>query len=105
MELNGEWRTIQIFIEKELNNKNVLEVSEVSIDSDGTPNIKCNCKSFADVEVCKHVNYVHRKIEKNNGSFGLMVPEELPEELAYLAFSDETSARNFILNYGKIEVI
>jgi hypothetical protein len=105
MEINGEWRTIQIFIEKELNNKDALEISEVAIDSDGPANIKCSCKNFKEIEVCKHVTYVTRKIEKNNGSFGLMVPEEIPDELAYMAFSDEQSARNFILHYGKIEVI
>jgi hypothetical protein len=98
-------RTIQIFIANELNNKSALEISEVSMHADGPSNIQCTCKDYKKIEICKHVNYVIRKIEENEGSFGLYVPENVPDEIAYLAFSDAESSRNFILHYGKIEVM
>ena len=103
--MEDNWRTIQIFIANELNDKNALEVSEVSMHADGPSMIQCNCKDYKKLNLCKHVNYVVRKIEKNEGSFGLLVPEEVPDELAYLAFSDAESSRNFVLHYGKIEVM
>lgn len=103
--MDENWRTIQMFIAGELNDKDALEVSEVSIHADGPSSIQCTCKDYRKLSMCKHVNYVAKKIEKNQGSFGLMIPEDIPDELAYLAFNDAESSRNFILHYGKIEVM
>ena len=103
--MESEWRTVQIFISEELNEKNALEVSEVSIHADGPSNIRCTCKDYQKLALCKHTNYVIRKMEKNNGSFGLMIPEDIPDELAYSAFSEADSSRDFVINYGKIEVM
>jgi len=98
-------RTIQIFISNKLNTKNELEVSEVSMNAESTGSIQCTCKDYKKLEICKHANYVIKKIEDNEGSFGLLIPENVPDEVAFLAFNDADSSRNFILNYGKIEVM
>ena len=67
--MEQQWRTIQIFIANELNNKDELEVSEVSMHADGPSSIQCTCKDYKKLNLCKHVNYVVRKIEKNDGVF------------------------------------
>lgn len=103
--MENNWRTIQLFMARDLDNKNALEVSEVSIHEDENSSIKCTCKNYLKHKLCKHVTYVRSKIEKNDGSFGLLIPENIPDEVAFLAFNDADSSRNFILNYGKIEVM
>jgi hypothetical protein len=52
-----------------------------------------------------HITFVENKMNVNNGSFGLVIPQNVPNELAHEAFLDAESSREFILNYGKIEVI
>ena len=103
--MDNEWRTIQIFLGKDLDKKGNLQVSEVSLHYDGPSTVRCTCEDFLEIEICLHVSFVMRRMEKNNGSFGLSVPENVPEELAYAAFTDSELSRNFVLRYGKIEVI
>ena len=102
---NNEWRTIQIFIPNELNKKDILEVAEVSLSADGPENMRCTCNVFVKFSECMHVEYVAAKIRLNGGSFGLLIPNDIPDEWAYSAFTDAQSSRNFIIRYGKIEVM
>jgi hypothetical protein len=103
--MENDWRTIQLFLGKELNKKGELVVNEVSIHAEQAKNIKCTCYGYAKLGNCVHVKFVEDKMTINNGSFGLLVPEHVSNDLAHESFLDSESARNFILNYGKIEVL
>jgi len=104
-ENKNDWRTIQIFMANQLNKKDELEVSEVSLSAHGPSNMRCTCRIFEKFKDCQHVEYVATKIEINGGSFGLLIPSDIPDDWAYDAFTDADSSRNFILRYGKIEVM
>jgi len=102
--MDSNYRTIQVFLNKKLNIDGAPEVYEVSIHADGPTDIRCSCSTFGNIGYCTHSIKVSKKIEKNNGSFGLLVPENVPDELAHQAFSSSESSREFILKYGKIEI-
>jgi hypothetical protein len=102
--MEDNYRTIQIFLNKKLNSKGAPEVYEVSIHADGPTDIRCSCSTFAKLAYCTHSIKVSKRIEKNNGSFGLLIPENVPDDLAHEAFSSPEASREFILKYGKIEI-
>jgi hypothetical protein len=104
MKENKDWRTIQIMLEKNLKN-GAPEINEVSIHTDGPSNIRCTCQNYSSKGYCKHTIMVTTQIEQNNGSFGLMIPEEIPDEVAFSAFSSPEKSREFIIRYGKIVVM
>jgi hypothetical protein len=41
----------------------------------------------------------------NNGHYSILVPEEIPEELAAQANSDPKKFRDFVVRYAKVEVL
>jgi hypothetical protein len=102
--MNHNWRTIQIFLEKNLDKYGAPRISEVSIHADGAANIRCTCETFDRLTYCPHSLKVTKRIEKNNGSFGLLVPEDIPDELAFTAFTSSETSREFVIKYGKIEI-
>ena len=102
--MDNDYRTIQVFLNKKLNSKGAPEVYEVSIHADGPTDIRCSCSTFEKIGYCTHSIKVTKKIEKNDGSFGLLVPENVPDEIAFKAFTSSESSREFILKYGKIEI-
>jgi hypothetical protein len=102
--MENDWRTIQIFLGKNLDKSGAPQIAEVSMHLDGPANIKCTCPVFIKLSYCPHSLKVSRRIEKNNGSFGLLVPEDIPDELAHSAFSSAETSREFVIKYGKIEI-
>lgn len=102
--MEKDWRTIQIFLGKNINKDDCLDIAEVSIHADGPSNIRCTCLVFERIGYCTHTIKVTKRIEKNNGSFGLMVPEHVSDELAFNAFTSAETSREFVIKYGKIEI-
>lgn len=102
--MEKDWRTIQIFLGKNLDKSGAPLIAEVSIHADGPTNIRCTCEVFHKLDYCPHSLKVTRRMEKNNGSFGLVVPENVSDEDAYNAFTSAESSREFVLRYGKIEI-
>ena len=96
--MDFEWRTVQFFIGDE-------GVSEVELDTDDSRIIRCSCKSFKASKKCKHANYVSSVVESSNGNYPVQVPEYVPDELAFEALEDAEEFRNFVIKYGKIEVL
>ncbi len=92
------WRTVQMFLGDE-------GVSEVCIDAENARNVKCSCPSFNKFSKCKHVNFVSNKITENDGHYGVQIPENIDDDIAFAALSDEESFRDFVIKYGKIEVL
>jgi hypothetical protein len=92
------WRTVQLFLGEE-------GVSEVCIDAMDALNVKCTCPSFSKFRKCKHASFVLNKIDKNDGHYGVQIPENIDDDIAFEALEDEEAFRAFIIKYGKIEVL
>ena len=96
--MESPWRTVQQFISYQ--GTGIFEV-EVNIDTTET---RCNCPVYAKKGSCKHVMFVNMRI-KESGHYSILIPTEVPEELAVEANENPQKFREFIVKYGKIEVI
>ena len=93
-----DWRTVQLFLEED-------GVHEVQLDLEDNRNMRCTCKRFKTFKRCKHTNWVEDSIELSGGHFSVQIDSEVPQEEAEYAFDSAESFRNFVLKYGKVEVI
>ena len=82
MSMESPWRTVQLFISSQ-----AAGVFEVEVDT-GTKRVRCSCPVWKKSLKCKHVSFVNNKMRMNNGHYSIIVPEEIPEELAAQANSD-----------------
>jgi hypothetical protein len=94
-----DWRTVQLFLSDEEG------VSEVQIDADDNRKVRCDCAAFMSSARCKHSKFVKARMAENDGHYAIRVPEDIPDEVAFEALSHADSFRDFILKYGKIEVL
>jgi hypothetical protein len=99
MSMKSPWRTVQMFISAQ-----AAGIFEVEVDTD-TKKTRCNCPVWKKNATCKHVKFVDNKMKLNNGHYSILVPNEVPEELAVQASNDPKKFREFVLNHAKIEVI
>jgi hypothetical protein len=97
--MESPWRTVQVFI-----SAHGAGIFEVEIDTD-TKETRCNCPVYNKRGTCKHTNFVNLKMKLNQGHYAILVPNEIPEDWALDANDDPSSFREFVLKYGKIEVL
>lgn len=93
-----DWRTVQLFLSDD-------GVHEVQLDIQDNRNIKCTCKRFKTFKKCKHTNWIENEIVEAGGHFSIQIDVEVPEEVADSAFDDAETFRDFVLKYGKVEVL
>jgi hypothetical protein len=93
-----DWRTVQMFLSEE-------GIAEVEIDTDNSSKVRCSCPSFQKNARCKHQRKVRATIAENFGHYTVLVPEDVPEEVALTAMSDPQKMREFIIRYGRVEVL
>jgi len=93
-----DWRTVQLFLDDS-------GVSEVEIDAEDSRNVKCTCKAFYKSSRCKHTKYVRNEIENNDGNYAIKVPVDIDDDEALEAMASSETFREFIIKYGKVEVI
>ena len=99
MSMESPWRTVQLFISSQ-----AAGVFEVEVDT-GTKRIRCNCPVWKKTLKCKHVNFVNNRMKMNQGHYSILVPDEVPEELASQANADPKRFRDFVVRYAKVEVL
>jgi hypothetical protein len=93
----SNWRTVQVFI-----SPNGVFEAELRPDD---KNPRCNCPAYVLRNDCKHADFIKKKMEENDGHYAILVPEEVPEELADAAQASAESFREFIINYARVEVL
>jgi hypothetical protein len=98
LDMEIDWRTVQLFLDD-------AGVFEVAIDADDSRTIKCDCKVFLKSSKCKHTKYVKTEIEHNNGNYAIKIPVDISDEEALDAMASAETFREFIIKYGKVEVI
>lgn len=92
------WRTVQQFISHQ-----GVGIFEVEVNTD-TTEVRCNCPVYLKRGSCKHSMFVNMRI-KQTGHYSILIPTEVPEELAIEANETPEKFREFIVKYGKIEVL
>lgn len=100
LNMDIEWRTVQLFMDNETG-----AISEVSIDPAVSTKVKCDCAEFQSKVRCKHSKFVREYMEEHDGHFSLFIPEEIDEEEAIEAMMTPEGFRNFVIRYGKVEVL
>lgn len=98
MSMSSPWRTIQQFISEQ-----AVGIFEVEVNTD-TKETRCNCPLYVKRGACKHVQFVNFRI-RNTGHYSILVPNEVPEEMALEASDDPEKFREFVVKYAKIEVL
>ena len=99
MSVKSSWRTVQLFISAQ-----AAGVFEVEVET-ATKSTRCNCPVWRKTSSCKHSNFVKEKMRMNRGNYSILVPNEVPEELAVDASEYAAKFRDFIVSYAKVEVI
>jgi hypothetical protein len=96
MDMN--WRTVQFFLSDD-------GVAEVMVETEDSKKVKCTCAEFSKSAKCKHSRAVRNSMMLNNGHFKIQIPDGIPDEVVFEAMESAETFREFILMYGKIEVI
>lgn len=93
-----DWRTVQLFLSEE-------GVHEVQVDLEDNRNQRCTCKRFQSFKRCRHTKWVEEVIVESGGQFSIQISDEIDELEAESAFSTADTFREFVIKYGKVEVI
>lgn len=99
MSMETPWRTVQLFISAQ-----AAGVFEVEVDTD-TKKTRCNCPVWKKMSSCKHTAFVDSRMRVNKGHYSILVPNEIPEDVALKASDDPQKFRDFVVKYAKVEVI
>ena len=91
------WRTVQVFLSP-------TGVYEVQLRPDDT-NAKCSCPSYKIRNKCKHTDFVTARMAENDGHYAILVPDDVPEDIAEKANETAESFREFVLKYARVEVL
>ena len=97
--MDSPWRTVQVFLSAQ-----TAGVFEVEVDTE-TKDTRCSCPVFNKRHSCKHTTFVNMRMKLNKGHYSILVPNEVPEDMAIEANDDPKKFREFVLKYAKIEVL
>lgn len=92
------WRTVQLFLEE-------YGVVEVEVDQDNANKVRCTCPVFQKVAKCKHSKHVKQEMSENDGHYSIHIPIHVDEREAIDAMKNPEKFREFIIKYGKVEVL
>lgn len=97
----SDLRVVQVFLSA--NNTPSLGIFEVC----STPNddLVCSCPGFTSRKTCKHTKFVRARQEGNNGVYPLEISTRATKEEAEEAAKSNETFRDFVVKYGKIEVL
>lgn len=96
--MQEDWRTVQLFLTQNA-------IAEVEINSMNNSQVRCNCLGFGKIKGCNHVKFVKNHMKGNDGHYTVQIPVEVDDEVASVAVQDAALFRQFIIDYGKVEVI
>lgn len=99
MSMESPWRTVQLFISSQ-----AAGIFEVEVDTD-SKKTRCSCPVWKKAADCKHTRFVDSKMKINQGHYSILVPNEIPEDLALNASDDPKKFRDFVVRYAKVEVL
>ena len=95
----SDWKTVQIFL-----SPRHPAVFETQLDTE-TSATRCNCPTFKGKRECRHTKFIAAKTRANGGNYPLMVRQNADSENISEVTATPEAFREFVLKYGKIEVI
>lgn len=93
-----DWRTVQLFLSED-------GVHEVQLDLEDNRNQRCTCKKFQSFKRCRHTKWVEEAIVEAGGHFSVQIYTDVADEEAAEAFDSPDKFREFVIKYGRVEVI
>ena len=100
-QMTDDFRLMQVFLPQ--NNVPGPGIYEVSVGDDDEFN--CTCPGFSGRARCKHVAFVKARIETNNGTYPLESSSRATTDDAAKAQKSSKDFREFIIKFGKVEVL
>lgn len=100
-QMTNDFRLMQVFLPQ--NNVPGPGIYEVSVGDEDEFN--CTCPGFSGRAKCKHVNFVKARIETNNGTYPLEISSRATTDDAAKAQKSSKDFREFIIKFGKVEVL
>jgi hypothetical protein len=99
--VSSDLKLVQVFLpQTEVSAPGIYEVSV------GEPNeFYCTCPGFISRMKCKHITFVKARISTNNGNYPLEISSRATPEDAEKAKESNREFREFIIKFGKVEVI
>lgn len=94
-----DWRTLQVFLSPDR-----PAIYEVDLAL-GTTNVRCSCPTFKGRKSCRHSKFVKARMDGNDGHYPLMVHESAEGENITEVMATQESFREFIVKYGRVEVL
>jgi hypothetical protein len=96
--MDVNWRTVQFFLGDN-------GVAEVLVDAENHNKVMCTCKLFEKSQKCPHSIKVRMRMRSNDGHYKIQIPDGIPDETVIEAMKTAESFRDFILHYGKVEIL
>lgn len=93
----SDWRTVQMF----LTTSGVYEV-EINIED---YDVRCSCLGYKTRLTCAHVSAVDKAAKNNGGTYPIKISSRASEEDSEVAQVSKEAFREFVLKYGKVEVM
>jgi hypothetical protein len=92
------WRTVQLFLED-------YGVAEVEVDQDNANKVRCTCPTFQKTAKCKHAKHIKQQMSQNDGHYSIYIPVNVDEHEAFQAMKSPELFREFVIKYGKVQVL
>jgi hypothetical protein len=99
--VDNDVRLVQLFLTD--NQVPGPSVYEVGINDAGKS--ICTCPNFKSRNSCKHVKFVQEKIDKSSGLYNMELIDKPTIEDIEKAKSSFQGNRDFIIKFGKVEVV
>lgn len=99
-EVTTHWRVVQIFLPA---GDAAPAVYEVEVD-DVARRARCNCLIHQARSSCSHVRLVEARMSQNSGQYPLNLPAQVQTDLSEV-LKDRGRFRDFVIRYGRIEVL
>lgn len=99
--MDSQLRLLQVFLTQgSVPGPSVYEVSQSTTDK-----LVCTCPGYRGRNTCKHVKFVQARIDDNHGTYPLEITYKATPEDALNAQKSNDAFRDFVLKFGKIEVV
>lgn len=99
--VSDDFKIVQIFLPSRIGTS--PEIYEVSSNE---KEFRCTCPSYNSRKACKHLSFVKARIEASGGgTYPLEVSYKATVEEAKQAQRSPESFREFIIKYGRVEVL
>lgn len=93
----SDWRTVQIYLSTD-------GIAEVEVDVESSA-LRCSCPAYPTRSSCKHTKLVSSKMRSNGGTYPVQISSRANASETKKANESAENFRQFVIKYGKVEVL